>query len=116
MAGCRVTVPVNLGDPLTINSSATQLNCLLIVSSAADTAKITAATAFNLTTRQVTPLAVAADGLSFKIPVDTPGTYDVNVTLNRQIGPLEIVVEDCDAHTQLVTIASKTANFSLEVN
>lgn len=109
-SSCRV-IP---GSPFTIPSSSTPLNCILY--NAPSGTKITAASCVNHATGKVTVINPSADGQSFQVPVDTPGEYVVNATINQTSGVVIHVVEDCPNHTKLLWITDKTDNFVLQVN
>lgn len=107
---CRVTP----GSPFTIQSSNTPLNCILY--NAPSGTKITAASYVDHATGKVMTINPSADGQSFEVPVNTPGEYVVNATVNQTGGVVIHIVEDCPNHTRLLWITDKTDNFVLQVN
>jgi len=107
---CRV-IP---GSPFTLPSSSTPLNCILY--NAPPGTKITAASYVDHATGKVTAINPSADGQSFQVPVDKPGEYVVNATVNQTSGVVIHIVEDCPNHTALLWITDKTDNFVLVVN
>ena len=107
---CRV-IP---GSPFSVTSSNTPLKCILF--NAPSGTKITAASYVDHASGQSTAINPAADGQSFEMPLDTPGQYIVNATINQTGGVVVHIVEDCPTHTQLLWITDKTDNFVLQVN
>ena len=105
---CRVT-----GQPFTVASSATPLNCILY--NAPTVTKITAATCIDYATGNPIPVTIANDAESFQVPINTPGKYVINATVNDTAGTTVRIVEDCPGHTKLLWITDKTANFILQV-
>lgn len=106
---CRVVI----GSPFTIRSDATPLKCILY--NAPSGTKITAATCVDHASGESRSIQPAPDGQSFQVPVDTPGEYIVNATINRTPGVVVHIVEDCPGHTKLFWITDKTDNCVLQV-
>lgn len=109
-SSCRV-VP---GSPFTIASDTTPLICILY--NAPEGTQITAVTSVDHGTGKATAIEPAADGKSFEIPVDAPGEFVINVTINQASGVVIHIVEDCPSHTKLLWITDKTDNFVLQVD
>jgi hypothetical protein len=107
---CRITP----GSPFVVASSPTPVNCILFNAPAGT--EITAVTSVNHATGKATTIKPAADGQSFQLPIDTPGLFVVNGTVNQTGGVIVHIVEDCPSHTTLLWIADKTDNFVLQVN
>lgn len=102
------------GSPFTVTSSVTPISCILY--NAPSGTKITAATTVDHATGKATALTPAADGQSFQLPINNPGLFVVNATINSNGGVVVHIAEDCPSHTTLLWITDKTDNFVLQVN
>jgi len=107
---CQITP----GSPFSVPVSTTPINCILY--NAPSGTQITAASVVDHATGTTTAITPASGGQSFSLPIDTPGLYVVNATINSASGVVVHITEDCPSHTTLLWITDKTDNFVLQVN